>query len=143
MSGYSGTNGGGDPGLTSYYTGPAGTEGVGECRAGTMDGDGNIVEPEVTPQPEVADGLDNDCDGEIDEGTEVNCDDGDPTTIDVYDPESDSCFSYLDPAYDNDEDTYTVAQGDSDDTNASVHPGAAEDPSNGIDDDCDGIIDES
>jgi hypothetical protein len=166
MSGYSGTDGGGYPGLTPYYTGPAGTEGIGACRAGTKDGDGNIVEPEVTPQPEVADGIDNDCDGVIDEGTELNCDDGDPATFDF---EADgSCVNEFypvgtacddgDPSTTNDSwdglgncygspedadgDGYTVAGGDCDDANASVYPGAIE-VSNGIDDDCDGFVDET
>ena len=40
-------------------------------------------------------------------------------------------------AIDIDGDTYTVAQGDCDDTDPSVHPGAVEVPLNGKDDDCD------
>jgi hypothetical protein len=142
MSGYSGTDGGGYPGLTPYYTGPAGTEGIGECSAGTKDGDGNIVEPEVTPQPEVSDGIDNDCDGQTDEGTELDCNDSDPSTIDTYDAETNSCSNEPDPSFDADGDTYTIAQGDCDDTNASIYPAAIE-VVDGVDNDCDGDIDES
>ncbi len=42
---------------------------------------------------------------------------------------------------DHDGDGYTPAEGDCDDANAAVGPGAVELPENGIDDDCDGQID--
>jgi hypothetical protein len=45
------------------------------------------------------------------------------------------------PARDNDHDGYTVAQGDCNDQNIAVHPGVS-DLCNGINDDCDGFIDE-
>ncbi len=52
---------------------------VGTCVEGTQrceDGDWTICEGEVRPTTERCDGLDNDCDGDVDEGAEVICDDG-------------------------------------------------------------------
>ncbi len=57
-----------------FYTGPQGTENVGICHAGTyIEIDElpfyEVSQAEQTPQQEIAeDGLDNDCDGVIDEG---------------------------------------------------------------------------
>jgi hypothetical protein len=39
---------------------------------------------------------------------------------------------------DADGDGYTVADGDCDDTNADIHPGATETPGDGVDSNCDG-----
>ena len=64
--------------------------------------------------PELADGLDNDCDGVVDEGTDT---------------------------FDDDGDGYSEDEGDCNDSNSSVNPGAVEVADNGIDDDCDGITD--
>ncbi|MFT7620966.1 MAG: hypothetical protein ACI9WU_000127, partial [Myxococcota bacterium] len=59
----------------SCYTGPAGTAGVGACIAGKelcVDGQpSGICEGEVHPSEEICDGLDNNCNGEVDEGLGV------------------------------------------------------------------------
>jgi len=68
-------------------------------------------------------GIDENCNGLADEtfnGTDIV-----PSTSDA----------------DTDGDTYTIADGDCDDTNADIHPGAAEDCSDGLDNDCDGNAD--
>lgn len=51
-------------------------------------------------------------------------------------------FKVSDTGIDADGDGYTCAQGDCDDSNADIHPGAFEVCGDGIDNDCDGLIDE-
>ena len=56
------------------YTGPSGTENKGICKAGTqtcVNGQWGVCAGEVTPQLEICDGKDNNCDGQIDEGFDV------------------------------------------------------------------------
>ncbi len=60
------------------YTGPVATAGIGLCKAGTETCKTGVYEPctDVTPVAEVCDGLDNDCDGTVDNGT-CTCTPGD------------------------------------------------------------------
>ena len=121
-------------------------------------GDHNIASyPGAT---EILDSVDNDCDGRVDEGTAGGDDDGDGWS--VLGGDCDDTDPFRSPAaeetprngidedcdgvdsspkrQDNDDDGHTD-ETDCDDTNASVHPGAA-DPTNGVDDDCDGQADD-
>ncbi len=53
------------------YDGPAGTQGQGECKAGTQTCTNNAWGPcqgQINPTQETCDGKDNNCDGKVDEG---------------------------------------------------------------------------
>ncbi len=106
------------------YTGAQGTEGVGLCTGGmqtcTAGGQWGDCNGEVTPRGEICgNNLDDDCDGKVDENT------------------------------DNDGDGWTTCQGDCcDSTNecgnpSEVNPGAFDVPGDGVDNDCNGVVDDT
>ena len=67
-AGLSGSCSSGD--TTDCYGGPAGTEGVGRCAAGTATCQGGVWGSclgKILPRTEICDGEDDDCDGEIDQ----------------------------------------------------------------------------
>ena len=74
----------------------------------------------------------------------VNCDDGDPCTLDSCSPSSgckntpQSGTDYCD----DDGDGFSEVQGDCNDSDINIYPGASEVCGDGIDNDCDGLIDE-
>lgn len=58
------------------YGGPAGTEGIGVCAAGSRvcrGGRWGACEGRVVPRPEVCNSVDDDCDGEVDDGVTNPC----------------------------------------------------------------------
>ena len=81
----------------------------------TCGGDCDDLAVSVHPGAvEICDGIDGDCDGTIDETTEC---------------------------YDDDGDGYTEQDGDCNDGDPAVSPGHTEIEANGIDDDCNGVVD--
>ncbi|MBI3182833.1 MAG: putative metal-binding motif-containing protein [Myxococcales bacterium] len=89
------------------YTGPAGTQGVGPCEAGSQSCDGGSWGPcasEVTPVPESCNGVDDDCSSQVDDGlgstwcgvgacrvNQPNCLGGQPNTCVPLDAGVESC----------------------------------------------------
>jgi len=114
--------------------------GIGVC---PVDGDGDgysvaddcddanaAINPGAT---EICDGLDNDCDGLTDEGVLLNF--YADTDGDGYGNTAVTIQACAAPG------GYVLDHTDCDDTNSNRHPGMAE-TCNGVDDDCDGLIDE-
>ena len=146
----------------------SGSDAVCDCLATDDDGDGfgdglacspvdcNDNDPAISPAAtEVCDGIDNDCDGVVDDGFDLDgdgwttcdddCDDSDPDVnpdeVEVCNGIDDDCDVLVDEGYDNDLDGWTICAGDCNDGDAAISPGAPE-ACDGEDDDCDGIIDD-
>ena len=132
---------------------------------GDEDGDGSFacadcddLDPTAFPgNPELCDGIDNDCNGlpDFDASNEVDadsdgvpgcadCDDGDsanfPGNVEVCDSQDNDCDSATDETVDGDGDGMDVCTGDCDDLDPTVFDGAPE-LCDGLDNDCDGLAD--
>ncbi|MBI2411001.1 MAG: putative metal-binding motif-containing protein [Candidatus Kerfeldbacteria bacterium] len=97
-------------------------------------GDCNDLQPEIHPAAaEVCDGIDNNCDGAVDEGVK-----------DTYyrDVDSDEVGGSIAKKFCSwPEVGFAAYTGDCNDTNGAIHPGADE-ACDGIDNNCDGRVDE-
>ena len=120
-------------------------------------------EPAIFPgNPEVCDGLDNDCSGAADDLGDADldgfsaCEDCDDDDAAIHPEAAELCGDGLDDdcdgaidedaAIDDDGDGVAPCEGDCDDGRAHVYPGAPGDESgapDGLDDDCDGLTDEA
>jgi len=139
-------------------------DGEDEDRDGfTVDG-GDCADEDAARAPgqaEVANGLDDDCDGTVDEGTaqgdddgdglsdeQGDCHDGDPDVLPGAEEASngvdDDCDGVVDEETslsDDDGDGVSESAGDCDDADPARSPAATEDV-DGVDDDCDGVVDD-
>jgi hypothetical protein len=97
--------------------------------ADDCDDTNNQINPSAT---EVCDGIDNNCDGNIDEGLTMLTyyEDADN---DTYGNLASSVMDCTQPA------GYVLDSTDCDDTNAAIHPGATDNTGNSIDENCDGV----
>mgnify|MGYP001242790032 CR=1 FL=1 len=118
-----------------YGAGPPVAAGSSPCGPGytSIPGDCNDANPLVYPgAPEICDGLDNDCNGAVDEGLPQ------PYYADMdgdgFGDESTMIVTCAPPT------GYVLRASDCDDTNAAVYPGAQE-ICDGVDNDCNGTID--
>jgi hypothetical protein len=132
----------GNPGYVGTGTAPdIGADEINEIPLVDLDGDGyssavdcNDNDPLIYPSAtEICDNVDNNCNGTIDEGVSIAYyvdNDGDGYGIG---PDINFCS---DPGT-----GYTAQDGDCDDSNAQIHPGATE-VCDGLDNNCDGSADE-
>jgi hypothetical protein len=138
-------------------------DGVSTCDGDCDDGDVSVA-PGVDEQP---DGRDENCDGVVDDGTVRADDDGDgftelggdcddsdpdvrPGAVEICDGRDQDCDGVVDegtPCFDDDGDGFCevgcLLEGDCNDADPLVNPDAEEISGNGVDDDCNGLVDDT
>jgi Putative metal-binding motif/Thrombospondin type 3 repeat len=122
----------------------------------TSDVDCNDNNASIYPgATEICNGVDDNCNQQIDEGFDRDldtyttcrgdCNDADPAVHpgapEICNGKDDNCDGRIDEGFDADGDGYTTCGGDCNDQNAQIHPNATE-ICNGIDDNCNGHVDE-
>ncbi|MFH2007784.1 MAG: MopE-related protein [bacterium] len=120
------------------------------------EGDCDDTNPLVNPDAvEVVDGIDNNCDGLVDDdldndgfGAAEDCDDNNASIHPLArencaDGVDNNCNGFVDADEpDKDGDGFGPCAGDCNDNNIFISPGNIEDPTDGVDNNCDGVIDE-
>ena len=127
---------------------------------GFSEAEGDCNDRDFTIHPdarEVVDGVDNNCDGLVDDDldndgwgvVDGDCDDDD-ATIHPMAPEhctdgvDNNCNGFIDDDEpDQDGDGFGPCAGDCNDNNIYISPGNVEDLTDGVDNDCNGVIDET
>jgi hypothetical protein len=155
--------------VRSFHAEDLGIYGSYDLRIGTAgsgvdnDMDGHPAEtdcddndPDIHPDAvEVCNGVDDNCDLQIDEGFDADgdgwtgcngdCNDANatinPDAVEVCDSIDNNCDSVIDDGFDLDGDGFTSCGGDCNDADPAVHPNQPE-LCNGIDDNCNGLVDE-
>lgn len=124
------------------------------------DGDCDDRNPNIHPfATEVVDGVDNNCDGKIDDdldgdgwgAAEGDCDDHNPDVFPMAgencnDGVDNNCNGFVDgDEPDKDGDGFgpcDTPYGDCNDNEILINPASIEDPTDGLDNDCDGLVDD-
>jgi len=122
----------------------------------TTDIDCNDADPTINPDAtEICDGVDNNCDAQVDEGFDLDgdgvttcggdCDDTNinnfPGNTEICDGIDNNCDDIIDNPEDLDGDTFTICNGECNDTDPAINPSATE-ICDDIDNNCDTQIDE-